>query len=113
MNETLITGDGSATIFKAELNESYHSRHGALTESRHVFIEAGLKEAFIRFGLKLNILEIGFGTGLNALLTLQECRKHKMEVWYTAIENSPIAPDLLQSLQYANASGYPEDEKLF
>ena len=113
MNETLITGDGSVTIFKADLNESYHSRHGALTESRHVFIEAGLKEAFIRFGLRLNILEIGFGTGLNTLLTLQECRKHQMEVWYTAIENNPVAPDLLQSLQYANASGYPEDEKVF
>ena len=85
MKETFITGDGSVTIYMADLKESYHSRHGALTESKHVFIEAGLKEAFVRFGLKLNILEIGFGTGLNALLTFQEARKHKLQVWYTAL----------------------------
>lgn len=113
MKETFITGDGSATIYMADLNESYHSRHGALTESRHVFIEAGLKEAFVRFGLKLNILEIGFGTGLNALLTFQEARKHKMQIWYTALETAPVAPELLLPLKYAEATGYPEDETLF
>ncbi len=111
--EKLITNDGSATIFDANLNDSYHSRHGALTEARHHFIESGLKEAFVRFGLKLNVLEAGFGTGLNALLTLQEARKHQMEIWYTAIELFPISPDLLNSLGFAVASGFPEDEVLF
>ncbi len=52
MNETLITGDGSVTIFKADLNESYHSRHGALTESRHVFIEAGFKGGVYQIWIK-------------------------------------------------------------
>lgn len=113
MIEPLITGDGSATIFMAELNESYHSRHGALTESRHVFIEAGLKEAFVRFGLKLNILEVGFGSGLNTLLTFQEGRKHALQVWYTALETKPLPPDMLMPLNYASASGFPDDEAVF
>jgi len=113
MNELHITGDGSATIYLPELNESYHSRHGAITASRHVFIETGLKEAFIKFGLKLNILEVGFGTGLNTLLTFQEARKHQLDIWYTAIELNPVSPDLIDSLEYAKASGFPDDEFIF
>ncbi|MFM1746260.1 MAG: hypothetical protein RLZZ630_2197, partial [Bacteroidota bacterium] len=50
MTERITTGDGSATLFVPALNETYHSRHGALAESRHVFIEAGLKAAFLKFG---------------------------------------------------------------
>lgn len=113
MTERITTGDGSATLFVPALNETYHSRHGALAESRHVFIEAGLKAAFLKFGTRLNILEVGFGTGLNALLTLQEARTHGIEVWYTALELNPLSPDLLDGLDYARASGHPEDENTF
>ena len=113
MKETFITGDGSVTIYMADLKESYHSRHGAVSESKHVFIEAGLKEAFLRFGLKLNILEIGFGTGLNALLTFQEARKHRLQVWYTALELNPVSPDLLKPLNYGITTGYPADDSVF
>lgn len=113
MTERITTGDGSATIFVPDLNETYHSRHGALSESRHVFIEAGLKHAFLKFGTRLNVLEVGFGTGLNALLTLQEARAHGLEIWYTALELHPLSPDLLNGLDYARATGFPEDEALF
>lgn len=113
MGETLITADGSATIFSAKLNDSYHSRHGAISESRHVFVEAGLREGFTRFGLQLQILEIGMGTGLNVLLTFQEARKHQLQIWYTALENNPLSPDLLKNLEFAKASGFPNDDIIF
>lgn len=113
MEQTVITGDGSSTIFRVDLNESYHSRHGAISESRHVFIETGLRTAFLKFGLKVQVLEMGFGTGLNALLTMQEARKQGMEVWYTAVELFPVSPDLLNSLGYATASGFPDDALAF
>ena len=113
MEELQITGDGSATIFQKTINETYHSRFGALTESRHVFIEAGLKEAFLKFGTRLNILEVGFGTGLNALISFQEARTHGLQVWYTALETQPVSPDMISSLDYANATGHPEDEEFF
>lgn len=113
MEQLLITGDGSPTIYNAALNETYHSRHGALAESRHVYIQAGLSKAVERFGNQLQLLEIGFGTGLNALLTLQECRKKQLLVHYTALEVSPVNPDLLDKLTYASLTGYPEDHELF
>lgn len=113
MEQLLITGDGSPTIFNAALNETYHSRHGALAESRHVYIHSGLHTAIERFGNQLQLLEIGFGTGLNALLTLQECRKKQLHVHYTAVEDSPVNPDLLNELTYAALTGYPEDHELF
>ena len=70
--ELLITNDGSSTIFVPELNEHYHSTRGAVQESMHVYIDAGfnfIQKDFIR------ILEIGFGTGLNAFLTVLEAEK--------------------------------------
>lgn len=66
--EIITTADGSKTIHLPELNENYHSHHGALQEAKHVFIQHGLD--FLKEKKALNILEIGFGTGLNALLTL-------------------------------------------
>lgn len=107
------TADGSGTLVSAQHHCTYHSRHGALTESRHVFLETGLREAVKRFGHKLNILEAGFGTGLNALLTLQAARVLQLECWYTALEKYPISPDLLPALDYARASGHSADEELF
>lgn len=113
MGELIRTDDGSSTLFSPALQETYHSRKGALSESRHVFIAEGLQHAFRRFGLLLNVLEVGFGTGLNTLLTFQEVRKQGLKVWYTALENNPISPDLINVLDYANATGHPEDEDIF
>jgi tRNA U34 5-methylaminomethyl-2-thiouridine-forming methyltransferase MnmC len=68
--EILITGDGSPTLSIKGTGETYHSRHGALSESRHVFIEHGLKFVKRPDGKTLDVFELGFGTGLNAALTL-------------------------------------------
>ena len=74
------TADGSATLFVPELDEHYHSVKGALTESSHIFIDMGLKTSAAP---SPRILEIGFGTGLNALLTLIEAEKSGRQVHYT------------------------------
>ena len=93
--EIRITGDGSKTLFVPELNEHYHSTYGAVAESKHVFIEAGLKQAMPRFD-EIKLLEIGFGTGLNAFLTLQE-NANKI-IHYTAIEPFPLDEETISQL---------------
>jgi tRNA U34 5-methylaminomethyl-2-thiouridine-forming methyltransferase MnmC len=97
--QLILTEDGSHTIYLEELNEHYHSVHGALQESRHVFINAGLKACSSQ---QLNILEIGFGTGLNALLTFFESEAGKFQIHYTACEPFPLAEQLWKQLNYAN-----------
>ncbi|NNC94522.1 MAG: SAM-dependent methyltransferase, partial [Chitinophagales bacterium] len=91
------TSDGSSTIFIPELNESYHSIHGALTESQHVFIENGFK---LLKQDKVKVLEVGFGTGLNALLTLVETCKNSQEVNYCALEPYPLELELIVQVGY-------------
>lgn len=83
-----LTDDGSHTLYVDKLDEAYHSTHGALQESVHVFIKQGLHTITKS---RLNILEIGFGTGLNALLTLHFSRKTKQEVRYYAVEKYPLS----------------------
>ena len=75
------TDDGSTTLFVPELNEHYHSTKGARTESQHIFINMGLKAST---ATTPHILEIGFGTGLNAWLTLEEAEKSGRNVYYTS-----------------------------
>ncbi|MDR1055166.1 MAG: tRNA (5-methylaminomethyl-2-thiouridine)(34)-methyltransferase MnmD [Prevotellaceae bacterium] len=106
--QLLTTGDGSHTLFVPELNEHYHSTSGAFQESIHVYINEGfnfVQKHFIR------ILEIGFGTGLNALLTLNESIRQNKKVYYESIEAYPLAEDLWRSLNYNsiladNGEGY-------
>ena len=92
-----ITGDGSHTLFVPDLNEHYHSTYGAVQESRHVFIENG-------FGIMekspAGLLEIGFGTGLNAFLTAVESVRTGRTTYYTAIENHPLDEELTCKLNY-------------
>ena len=97
MPEIVTTKDGSHSIYVQALDEHYHSFHGAITESQHVFVEAGLKQ------LKNNhirILEMGFGTGLNALLTLAEASKSNISIYYTGIEKYPLERTITDSLNY-------------
>jgi tRNA U34 5-methylaminomethyl-2-thiouridine-forming methyltransferase MnmC len=97
----LITGDGSPTVYIPALNVTYHSRHGALQESRHVFIEAGLRPALTaKESAPLRILEMGFGTGLNALLTLQEAEEKRVALHYTALELYPLSAEEADALSY-------------
>lgn len=92
--EIQITGDGSHTIAIAGTNLSYHSHHGAVLESMHVFIEAGLLPVINRTkNERIHILEIGFGTGLNALLSLREAIRHKKQVLYTSFEKFPVTAE--------------------
>ncbi|MDP4290879.1 MAG: tRNA (5-methylaminomethyl-2-thiouridine)(34)-methyltransferase MnmD [Bacteroidota bacterium] len=135
MNKTLqLCEDGSYTLFSEKAGECYHSIHGALTESLHIFINAGLrtltenysigiaasgnesksvqsKETFIKESLfrqkglasdfkPIRILEIGFGTGLNALLTAIEAEKNKIPISYLGLEPFPISSSIVQQLNY-------------
>tara|TARA_Y100000385_G_C12889624_1_gene549396 strand:- start:143 stop:820 length:678 start_codon:yes stop_codon:yes gene_type:complete len=87
--EIKITNDGSSTLFLPLLNEHYHSIHGAIQESVHVFIKNGIQKIPSNIS-QVNILEIGFGTGLNALLTLDYSNKNNLKVNYHTIEPYPI-----------------------
>lgn len=100
--EIIKTADGSATIFLPEWNEHYHSKHGAVQEALHVFIKTG----FDHFCSKNNpeeisLLEVGFGTGLNALLTYFETAKNEVKVKYSGVEAYPVLAEELGALNYA------------
>ncbi|MDR1555626.1 MAG: tRNA (5-methylaminomethyl-2-thiouridine)(34)-methyltransferase MnmD [Tannerellaceae bacterium] len=92
------TADGSHTLFVPEIDEHYHSVNGAIQESEHVFIDAGLRRLPKE---KIRILEIGFGTGLNALLTLLEAEKReKAQITYHGVERYPLPAECIAALNY-------------
>jgi tRNA U34 5-methylaminomethyl-2-thiouridine-forming methyltransferase MnmC len=101
-----ITGDGSHTLSVLDMNEHYHSVHGAISESRHIFIEAGLKY-ILPEKEKINILEIGFGTGLNALLAFIELSKLNIPCEYTTIEAYPLEEKIFSKLNYPELLNIP------
>ena len=96
--EIILTADGSATIFIPDWEESYHSRHGSIQEAYHVFIKNGLDEFSARN--PIHILEIGFGTGLNAFITLLESNERNLKIHYTGIEKYPVSAEEAQKLNY-------------
>ena len=99
--QLIITKDGSHTVSIPEMNVTYHSHHGAIQESQHVFIDAGLKHWLNATQKKdIAIFEMGFGTGLNALLSLIEAAKNKLKIHYTAVELFPLQPDEVNVLNY-------------
>lgn len=85
--EIVQTSDGSTTIYLPEWEENYHSKHGAIQEAKHVFIKNGL-EQFNQS--ELSILEIGFGTGLNAFITFLEAEKSNTKIYYSGVEAYPV-----------------------
>jgi tRNA U34 5-methylaminomethyl-2-thiouridine-forming methyltransferase MnmC len=95
--QLINTGDGSNTIYLPEMNEHYHSFNGAITESMHVYIEKGF-----RFCNELapNVFEVGFGTGLNCMLTALEAGQSKKIVTYYSVEKYPVENQILQQLNY-------------
>jgi tRNA U34 5-methylaminomethyl-2-thiouridine-forming methyltransferase MnmC len=97
--ELIITTDGSHSLFVPGLNEHYHSTYGAIQESRHVFIEAGLKQV-IPGQTTIWILEVGFGTGLNALLSILEAEKSGKTIHYTSTEPFPLNQNITSQLNY-------------
>lgn len=99
MNIITLTADGSNTLFNETIGEHYHSKHGALQESKHVFIEAGLKHVAAH-QQEISILEIGFGTGLNFLLTLEYAVAQNLQLKYTGLEAFPLDLEALKSTGY-------------
>jgi len=98
----ITTSDGSKTIYLPEWNEHYHSKHGAIQEAYHVFIKSGLFHFFEVSAPKkdLSILEIGFGTGLNTIITLIEAQKLNLNIDYTGVEAYPVSSDEVLQLNY-------------
>jgi tRNA U34 5-methylaminomethyl-2-thiouridine-forming methyltransferase MnmC len=103
------TEDGSHSLFVPALDEQYHSRHGAIQESRHVFLQMGFAPAIIG-KTQLRILEIGLGTGLNALLTAVEAHALHVTVHYCAIEAYPLTAAEVGSLNYPTEIGGVETQ---
>ena len=98
---TVQTADGSTTFFHAALNEHYHSIHGAHQESQHVYIENGLQYFHQKTLAKdISILEMGFGTGLNYLLSLDYALNQGLSLDYTGIEAYPLPLQLIQQTNY-------------
>jgi len=100
--EKILTLDGTDSLFVPELNEQYHSKFGAFTESRHIYINNGLHSLHSNH---ISIFELGFGTGLNAFLTLSEADKFKIKVKYDAIEINPLPLSIINQLNYASKAG--------
>lgn len=108
--EIIQTQDGSTTIFLPEWNESYHSKHGAIQEAYHVFIKNGLS---LFEGKTVSVLEIGFGTGLNAFITYLETQKNKnLSIDYVGVEAYPVAIEEALQMNYANEIN-PEANQIF
>lgn len=96
----VITEDGSHTLFVEELNEHYHSIFGAIQESNHIFIKTGLNYMKEKAG-NINILEIGFGTGLNAILSLKDSLINNLALSYVGLEPFPISIEIANKLNYS------------
>ena len=106
--QIIFTEDGSHSIYLPDLDEHYHSIHGALQESKHVFIEMGWKK-IAEIKNEINILEMGFGTGLNAFLVLKECLcDGNKKVKYTSLERFPLAKEEVLQLNYAQEEAEKE-----
>jgi tRNA U34 5-methylaminomethyl-2-thiouridine-forming methyltransferase MnmC len=106
------TEDGSHSLYSEEFQVSYHSKFGAIQETKHVFIDAGLKyKAVLKKELK--VLDIGFGTGLNAFMTLIEAEKKGLQIDYTGVEAFPVDWETAQKLNYPELTGNPEKLDVF
>lgn len=110
MIEIILTEDGSHTIKNHAFNETYHSVHGAMNESLHVFIKNGLKFFLARSGGAICVLEVGFGTGLNAWLTAKHAAGTMVNLNYRALELHPLSEAIWSQLNYATTK---DDRTLF
>lgn len=103
----ILTNDGSHTIFSERHGSTYHSKHGAVAESGHVYIDAGLLFSASRLQ-EIRILEAGFGTGLNAFMTMLEAEKRHLPVQYLGLETEPLEWETASALNYPEVLGVPE-----
>jgi len=105
--KVIDTHDGSKSLFLPQMNETYHSKFGARTESEHVFINSGYQ--FVKKD-EINIFEVGFGTGLNVFLTCLEQQKDGRKIYFETIEKYPLSSDLIKKI---NGFIIPEEKDLF
>ncbi len=110
-HEIIITKDGSTSIYIPEWDETYHSKFGAIQEAYHVFIKNGLD--VLADTSEISILEIGFGTGLNALITMLESEKRQIKVNYVGVEAYPVALDEIVQLNYTTQLEVPNRQADF
>lgn len=108
--EIIQTLDGSTTIHLQEWDECYHSKHGAIQEAQHVFIKNGLS---LFENQSVSILEIGFGTGLNAFITFLESKKMHQSIDYVGVEGYPVSPDEVLSMNYVTELNAENESSIF
>lgn len=108
--EIIHTRDGSTTIQITDWDECYHSRFGAVQEAKHVFIKNGLS---LFENKEISILEIGFGTGLNAFVTYLESQKWKQTINYVGIEGYPVSAEEIASMNYVSELNAENERKIF
>lgn len=115
--EIIITGDGSKTIHIPEWDEQYHSKHGAIQEANHVFIKMGLdhyrSKPSYQKETPIAILEMGFGTGLNALLTFFDAQKNQTLIQYTGVEAYPVSSEEVQAMDYVSLVKEKEAQRVY
>ena len=108
--EIITTSDGSTTIRLPDWDECYHSKHGAIQEAYHVFIKNGLS---LFHGKPVSIMEIGFGTGLNAFITYLESKKNNQQIDYTGVEAYPISSEEIVSMNYVSELNAESETEVF
>jgi tRNA U34 5-methylaminomethyl-2-thiouridine-forming methyltransferase MnmC len=106
------TEDNSKTLLIPEMNETYHSTHGALTEALHIYIKHGVA-SISSFQKEINIFEMGFGTGLNAILTLDHIKSTNSNINYHTIEKYPVSKEELEALNYISKNNLTDLKPAF
>jgi tRNA U34 5-methylaminomethyl-2-thiouridine-forming methyltransferase MnmC len=108
--EIITTNDGSTTIHLIDWDESYHSKHGAIQEAYHVFIKSGLSLFEVK---SVSILEIGFGTGLNAFITYLETKKVNQTIDYIGVEAYPVQVEEALQMNYVSELNASDEIEIF
>lgn len=103
--EVITTRDGSRTLYSTQYQQSFHSVHGALTEAHHVFLEGSGTEELLKSQREVRVLEIGFGAGLNWLITASAARRHRTRLTYTAWDKQIPSAEILSRLGYGGLIG--------
>lgn len=98
--QVVVTADGSHSVFNAEVGQHYHSIYGAVQESERVFIDLGLRYMFEQMSGQVRVFEMGFGTGLNTLMTIREAMRHNRTIDYVGVEAYPIPVEEASLLNY-------------
>lgn len=98
--EFYLTADQSHTLYRPDLDETYHSRNGAVEESEYVFMKMGLLPA-MEINNNIHVLEVGFGTGLNAILCLAHAQPKQIKIQYTSLETFPLPLNVIEQLNYS------------